>query len=224
MTARKPSRKGSRKTAEAAAPEAVSVETAPAPLPVETVEAAATTTEPAPAPAKRARTKRADGVPPLPRQAGDASARPSPALDGADRGRLLAGDHHAPHSVLGAHLIPGGVLVRALRPFARSVTVLAEGVRAELHDDGDGFFSGVLPVKEVPAYRLQVAYDDNTIEVDDPYRFLPALGEPRPASDRGGPPRGAVAGAGLGADGPPGRGRDPVHGVGAERARGSGGR
>ncbi|NEE57883.1 1,4-alpha-glucan branching enzyme, partial [Streptomyces sp. SID8455] len=52
-----------------------------------------------------------------------------------------------------------------------------EGVRAELHDDGDGFFSGVLPVKEVPAYRLQVAYDDNTIEVDDPYRFLPALGE-----------------------------------------------
>ncbi|MET9924469.1 MULTISPECIES: 1,4-alpha-glucan branching enzyme [unclassified Streptomyces] len=179
MTARKPSRKGSRKTAEAAAPEAVSVETAPAPVPVEAVEPAATTTEPAPepAPAKRARPRRTDAVPTLPRQAGDASARPAPALDLADRGRLLAGDHHDPHSVLGARPIPGGVLVRALRPFARSVTVLAEDVRAELHDDGDGFFSGVLPVKEVSAYRLQVAYDDNTIEVDDPYRFWPSLGD-----------------------------------------------
>lgn len=142
MTARKPSRKGSRKTAAAEAnakapAEAVSVEAAqaPAPTPVAapaaSVPVSATTTAeaaPAPAPAKRARTKRADAVPPRPRQGGDGGgARPSPALDGADRGRLLAGDHHAPHSVLGAHLIPGGVLVRALRPFARSVTVLAEG-------------------------------------------------------------------------------------------------
>ncbi|WP_432149660.1 1,4-alpha-glucan branching enzyme [Streptomyces sp. bgisy029] len=179
MTARKPSRKGSRKTAEAV-PDAVGVETAPAPVPAEAaeaVEAAAATTGPAPAPAKRARPKRAAAVPPLPRQAGDASARPAPALDLADRGRLLAGDHHDPHSVLGARPIPGGVLVRALRPFARSVTVLAEDVRTELHDDGDGFFSGVLPVKEVPAYRFRVAYDDNTIEVDDPYRFWPSLGD-----------------------------------------------
>ncbi|MYX16624.1 1,4-alpha-glucan branching enzyme [Streptomyces sp. SID8374] len=190
MTARKPSRKGSRKTAaaEANAPvEAARGETAPEPAPapapasVETVEAEAATTATATkaaAPAKRTRPKRADAVPPRPRQGGDGGgARPAPALDGADRGRLLAGDHHAPHDVLGARPIPGGVLVRALRPFARSVTVLAEGVRAELHDDGDGFFSGVLPVKEVPVYRLQVAYDDNTIEVDDPYRFWPALGD-----------------------------------------------
>ncbi|MFF6905573.1 1,4-alpha-glucan branching enzyme [Streptomyces sp. NPDC012389] len=192
MTARKPSRKGSRKTAaaEANAPvEAARGETAPEPAPapapapasVGTVEAEAATTATATkaaAPAKRTRPKRADAVPPRPRQGGDGGgARPAPALDGADRGRLLAGDHHAPHDVLGARPIPGGVLVRALRPFARSVTVLAEGVRAELHDDGDGFFSGVLPVKEVPVYRLQVAYDDNTIEVDDPYRFWPALGD-----------------------------------------------
>jgi len=197
VTARKPSRKGSRKTAapeaNAQAPaEAVSVEAAQAPTPVsapatasvETAEAAApvaaatTTTEAAPAPAERTRPRRANAVPPRPRQGGDrGGARPAPALDGADRGRLLAGDHHAPHDVLGARPIPGGVLVRALRPFARSVTVLAEGVRAELSDDGNGFFSGVLPVKEVPVYRLQVAYDDNTIEVDDPYRFWPALGD-----------------------------------------------
>ncbi|BFP52097.1 1,4-alpha-glucan branching enzyme [Streptomyces sp. CMC78] len=152
----------------------------------ETTADAAATPAPAPAatatkaaPAKRARPRRADAGPPRPRQAGDGGqgARPAPALSGADRGRLLAGDHHAPHDVLGAHPIPGGVLVRALRPFARSVTVLATGLRAELHDDGDGFFSGVLPVPEAPAYRLEVAYDDTTVEVEDPYRFWPAIGE-----------------------------------------------
>ncbi|MBT2897792.1 1,4-alpha-glucan branching enzyme [Streptomyces sp. McG3] len=184
MTARKPSRKASRKTAElpvdvpveipaeapAEAPVASAVDVAPTPAP-----AATTTTA---APAGRVRPRRADAGPPRPRQAGDGQgARPAPALEGADRGRLLAGDHHAPHDVLGAHPIPGGVLVRALRPFARSVTVLATGLRAELHDDGDGFFSGVLPVPEAPAYRLEVAYDDNVIEVEDAYRFWPAIGE-----------------------------------------------
>ncbi|MFD5199468.1 1,4-alpha-glucan branching enzyme [Streptomyces sp. NPDC058375] len=183
MTARKPSRKASRKTVEVPVevPAEAPVE-APAPAPAEAAAqepgAASATTTTKSAPAKRVRPKRADAGPPRPRQAGDdQGARPAPALDGADRGRLLAGDHHAPHDVLGAHPIPGGVLVRALRPFARSVTVLATGLRAELHDDGDGFFSGVLPVPEAPAYRFEVTYDDNTIEVEDPYRFWPAIGE-----------------------------------------------
>ncbi|MFJ4705454.1 1,4-alpha-glucan branching enzyme [Streptomyces anulatus] len=186
MTARKPSRKASRKTAEV--PVEVPVE-APVEAPVDAAVDASVDVVATPAravgaaaaaapPADRVRPRRADAGPPRPRQAGDGQgARPAPALDGADRGRLLAGDHHAPHDVLGAHPIPGGVLVRALRPFARSVTVLATGLRAELHDDGDGFFSGVLPVPEAPAYRLEVAYDDNTIEVADPYRFWPAIGE-----------------------------------------------
>ncbi|MEU7328231.1 1,4-alpha-glucan branching enzyme [Streptomyces parvus] len=189
MTARKPSRKASRKSAEAPVEVAVETVAEPAAEPAAAETAADAAASPAPAatttatatkaaPAKRTRPKRADAGPPRPRQAGDGQgARPAPALDGADRGRLLAGDHHAPHDVLGAHPIPGGVLVRALRPFARTVTVLATGLRAELHDDGDGFFSGVLPVLQVPAYRLEVAYDDNTIEVEDPYRFWPAIGE-----------------------------------------------
>ena len=69
----------------------------------------------------------------------------SPALDADDRERLLHGSHHAPHSVLGAHPVAGGVVFRALRPYARSVTVVAGDLRAELQDDGDGFFSGLLP-------------------------------------------------------------------------------
>ncbi|MFD7390231.1 1,4-alpha-glucan branching enzyme [Streptomyces sp. NPDC059852] len=102
----------------------------------------------------------------------------SAALDAADRDRLLSGTHHDPHSVLGAHPVPGGVAFRAFRPFALSVTVAAGAVRAELHDDGDGFFTGLLPLRDVPQdYRLLVAYEGSVHETEDAYRFLPALGE-----------------------------------------------
>ncbi|MGC5344368.1 1,4-alpha-glucan branching enzyme [Streptomyces sp. DT171] len=107
----------------------------------------------------------------------DGPALDAPALDAADRGRLLAGEHHAPHGLLGAHPVEGGVLLRALRPCAESVTVLADGVRTELREDGDGLFSGVLPLSSVPEYTLLVGYGSGDVEVHDPYRFLPALGE-----------------------------------------------
>ncbi|MET7686349.1 1,4-alpha-glucan branching enzyme [Streptomyces sp. NPDC005423] len=102
----------------------------------------------------------------------------SPALDAGDRERLLSGTHHDPHSVLGAHRVPGGVAFRVFRPYARSVAVESGPLRAELHDDGDGFFSGLLPLQGVPPeYRLLVAYEGPAQEVEDPYRFLPVLGE-----------------------------------------------
>ncbi len=78
----------------------------------------------------------------------------SPSLDADDRERLLAGTHHDPHSVLGAHSVPGGVAFRAFRPYALAVTVLSGELRVELHDDGDGFFSGLVPIQEVPVHRL----------------------------------------------------------------------
>ncbi|MGW4222078.1 1,4-alpha-glucan branching enzyme [Streptomyces bauhiniae] len=101
----------------------------------------------------------------------------SPALDPADRERLLAGTHHDPHTVLGGHPVPGGVAFRVFRPYAEAVTVVFDDVRAELGDDGEGFFSGLLPLTEVPAYRLLVSYDGTEHETEDPYRFLPTLGE-----------------------------------------------
>ncbi|MEV6962925.1 1,4-alpha-glucan branching enzyme [Streptomyces sp. NPDC051207] len=102
----------------------------------------------------------------------------SPAVTAADRDRLLAGTHHAPHSVLGAHPLPGGgVAVRAFRPYALAVTVVAGDLRTELHDDGDGFFSGLLPLEDVPEYRLLVTYEGAVQETEDAYRFLPTLGE-----------------------------------------------
>ncbi|MGW8064134.1 1,4-alpha-glucan branching enzyme [Streptomyces ziwulingensis] len=101
----------------------------------------------------------------------------APPLDPVDRGRLLAGAHHDPHALLGAHPVPGGVAFRALRPFAREVGVVVDGERHALVSEGDGLFSGVLPLPRVPAYTLVVSYPEGEQETHDPYRFLPALGE-----------------------------------------------
>ncbi|CAG7607902.1 1,4-alpha-glucan branching enzyme GlgB 1 [Actinacidiphila bryophytorum] len=123
--------------------------------------------------------------PPAKGRSGDGSNRPSGAaseregaLAGADRGRLLAGEHHDPHGVLGAHPEKGGVRVRALRPYARRVAVVtADGNRVDLPSEGDGLFSALLPLKAIPAYRLAVVYDGDEVLTEDPYRFLPSLGE-----------------------------------------------
>ncbi|MGW7282754.1 1,4-alpha-glucan branching enzyme [Streptomyces sp. NPDC054844] len=111
-------------------------------------------------------------VPPTPGACGTA-----PPLDPTDRGRLLAGAHHDPHALLGAHPVPGGIAFRALRPFAREVSVVVDGERHGLVSEEDGLFSGVLPLAEIPAYTLVVTYEEGEQETHDPYRFLPALGE-----------------------------------------------
>ncbi|GAA5014241.1 1,4-alpha-glucan branching enzyme [Streptomyces siamensis] len=117
----------------------------------------------------------------IPEQAPGPVADPAPCFPGVgpgDRERLLDGTHHDPHGVLGAHPVPDGVAFRVFRPYALGVTVVTDQLRAELHDDGDGFFSGLLPLREVPAsYRLLVAYEETVQETEDAYRFLPALGE-----------------------------------------------
>ncbi|MFF3617599.1 1,4-alpha-glucan branching enzyme, partial [Streptomyces sp. NPDC002580] len=99
------------------------------------------------------------------------------ALDPTDRGRLLAGAHHDPHALLGAHPVQGGVVFRALRPYAQGVAVRVDGRRVALDDLGDGFFAAVLPLDAIPAYTLLVTYDGTETETEDPYRFLPSLGE-----------------------------------------------
>ncbi|WP_405726305.1 1,4-alpha-glucan branching enzyme [Streptomyces sp. NBC_00028] len=112
-----------------------------------------------------------------PEAGGPVPCRAAPALDPGDRARLLAGAHHDPHALLGAHPVPGGIVFRALRPFARSVSVVVDGRRSRLASEGEGLFSGVLPLAAIPSYTLLVAYEDGEHEVHDPYRFLPALGD-----------------------------------------------
>ena len=99
-------------------------------------------------------------------------AAPSP----SDVDRLLAGAHHDPHSVLGVHHVAGGVVARALRPGAKSVAVVAGDEKYDLPRVVDSLFAGKLP--DHPGdYRLEIAYDVDVVTVDDPYRWLPTVGE-----------------------------------------------
>ncbi|GGZ97012.1 1,4-alpha-glucan branching enzyme [Streptomyces echinoruber] len=115
--------------------------------------------------------------PPHPAAPGAAHSGAAPPLDAADRERLLAGAHHDPHALLGAHPVRGGIAVRALRPFADAVSVVVDGERTPLVSEGDGLFSAVLPSARIPDYTLVVRYGQDEYETHDPYRFLPAIGE-----------------------------------------------
>ena len=79
--------------------------------------------------------------------------------------------------VLGAHAHPGGTVMRALRVGARSVSVLVGDKRFELDPVEGGLFAGLVP--EPPSdYRYEVDYGDgNVVIADDPYRWLPTIGE-----------------------------------------------
>ena len=49
--------------------------------------------------------------------------------DPADLRRLLAGEHHDPHSILGAHEYGDHTVLRAFRPHAVEVAALVGGER-----------------------------------------------------------------------------------------------
>ncbi|RJQ69967.1 1,4-alpha-glucan branching protein GlgB [Pseudonocardiaceae bacterium YIM PH 21723] len=88
---------------------------------------------------------------------------------------LLAGAHHDPHSVLGAHPCDGGTIVRALKPGADRVEVVVGRRTHRLVSLGGGLFSGFVR-QELGDYRLGVRYGNETQLTEDPYRWLPTLG------------------------------------------------
>ncbi|MEP6762751.1 MAG: 1,4-alpha-glucan branching protein GlgB [Gemmatimonadaceae bacterium] len=99
--------------------------------------------------------------------------------------RLLHGAHRTPHAILGAHPAQldgiAGVVIRAMFPTKVSLSVVVESSDAgtAMHDEGNGLHTLFLPGKSLPLrYRLRIAQPDgNFIERDDPYRFLPTVGE-----------------------------------------------
>ncbi|MBU2111881.1 MAG: 1,4-alpha-glucan branching enzyme, partial [Actinobacteria bacterium] len=91
--------------------------------------------------------------------------------------QLVRGEHGHPHAVLGPHVHEGAVTVRALKPLAARVAVVGEFGEVPLTHEHEGVWVGVLPVAEVPDYRLSVAYDGDPLLLEDPFRFLPTLGE-----------------------------------------------
>jgi 1,4-alpha-glucan branching enzyme len=96
--------------------------------------------------------------------------------------RLVRGEHHEPHRLLGAHLEDGRVVIRAFRPDATEVVALVgpegSGERVKLDQvHPSGLFEGALRRTSIPDYRLEIGYRDATFTIDDPYRFLPTIGE-----------------------------------------------
>jgi 1,4-alpha-glucan branching enzyme len=94
---------------------------------------------------------------------------------------LVRREHPSPHDVLGAHPSDGGVTVRALRPAACAVTAeLGDGSLVELVQiHPGGVFEGLIKAAEQPPrYRLRVDYGSaGKFTIDDPYAFLPTIGE-----------------------------------------------
>jgi 1,4-alpha-glucan branching enzyme len=97
--------------------------------------------------------------------------------------RLVRGEHHEPHRLLGAHTEDGRVVIRVFRPDATGVIALVgpedrpERVKlTQVHDAG--LFEGTLDGTTPPsAYRLEISYASGSFVIDDPYRFWPTIGE-----------------------------------------------
>jgi 1,4-alpha-glucan branching enzyme len=107
------------------------------------------------------------------------STTPGVAADLAAELRSLAeGTHRDPHRILGVHPQGSVTVVRAYHPDAVSIAVAHPGgvVPMKKVDDG-GVFEAEVPAPDLPGYRLRYRTASHEWEVDDPYRFLPTIGE-----------------------------------------------
>ena len=95
-------------------------------------------------------------------------------------GSAATGSFHDPHTVLGAHPYRGAVTVRTLKPLAHRVEiVLPDGSAVPAEHEYDGIWRAVVEVESLPRYTVRVTWAEGEapVEIDDPYRFLPTLGE-----------------------------------------------
>ena len=92
--------------------------------------------------------------------------------------RLLNGAHHDPHAILGAHPTGDGrTVIRTLRPEATEVTAIIGTARVSMDLLHKGGVFGCVVDGKPADYRLKVSYGEKSFIVDDPYRWLPTLGE-----------------------------------------------
>ena len=103
------------------------------------------------------------------------------ALDPAGVEALVRGDHGDPFGILGPHEAEGGgLVVRTFQPQAARAWLIdansgrAAGELSRAH--AEGLFVGTLPNGNAYRLRLEVGAG-NTVEIEDPYRFPPLLGE-----------------------------------------------
>ena len=91
---------------------------------------------------------------------------------------LAESRHHSPHSILGLHQDGKDWVIRALRPFAKSVTAKSKKDSYELTHRFGGVWEYLGKGKLPGDYRLVATYESAPDWVsDDPYRYLPMIGD-----------------------------------------------
>jgi 1,4-alpha-glucan branching enzyme len=98
------------------------------------------------------------------------------------------GTHYMPHAVLGAHLGENSVTIRTVHHLADAVDIVTAAASYPASHERAGVWVAVLPLSEIPDYRVRVTYGDQITLVDDPYHYLPTLGRWIPTSS----PRGVT--------------------------------
>ncbi len=172
--AKSPARKAAKTSAKAPAKKA----TGPAKAPAKQAAARPAGQQPTTPTAQPAAPQAAQ--PPTPDVLGQqpATEQARPALSQHDLDRVAAGVHSGPHSVLGAHPVgPGRIAIRTLRPEASAVSAVISGQRYPLEQLHPGGVFGAEIDVDPTDYRLEVSYGEDKFIVDDPYRWLPTLGE-----------------------------------------------
>ena len=98
----------------------------------------------------------------------------------ADLERLVGLRHSDPHSILGAHPSPDGIIIRAFQPGAKRVAVIADRNHPwqMARVDHRGLFEVLIAGRpEVFPYELRVHYaNGDVVTIRDPYAFLPTIG------------------------------------------------
>ncbi|KAA3658141.1 MAG: 1,4-alpha-glucan branching enzyme, partial [Chloroflexi bacterium] len=101
-------------------------------------------------------------------------------LSAVDIEAIISGYHSDPFSVLGAHPVQSGVVIRAFLPQAKSVEVVIDGSYFVMDRINDaGLFEIIRPDLSFPVnYRLNIVLHDGSYQLfDDPYGYEPQLSE-----------------------------------------------
>ena len=91
--------------------------------------------------------------------------------------RIIDGWHHDPHSILGAHSSQDATTFTVLRPWAKSVSLVLGETVVPMSHLTRGAWAITIDQPGLTEYHLRVDYGQGEIQIEDPYRFLPTIGE-----------------------------------------------
>ena len=105
-------------------------------------------------------------------------------MDWARVEQVVYSEEDNPHDFLGAHYVPGGLLIQCFIPnaiSARAIVKIAgkeKIVKMDMMDE-EGFFACLIRsiVKTKFSYKLQYSNSEGTFTIDDPYRFKSIFNE-----------------------------------------------